>query len=114
MPRPVRDALAAVLAEVRADCHAAAQELFARSQAANSQPNNHHSGSASTAMLQASPGGRSKREAGLWKVLEAAVADAEVRVAQAAARRADIADAAIKRCATLQQTVVACAGYRHF
>jgi hypothetical protein len=46
----------------------------------------------------ASPRGRAKRDAGLWKVLQAALQASEERVLDAVGQRGDATDAAVKRC----------------
>ena len=95
--RATRDAIAAAAADVRDDLRAVSTDITARTEAleATRALSAHAPGAAAA---DASPG-RNKREAGLWKVLECAVRDAEARVLEVAARRGDAADAAVKRCA---------------
>ena len=92
--RPAREAIASAVADVRDDVRATASELETRIRSLEAA----EPGTATTGLVGGSGSpGRGKREAGLCKVLECSVRDAEARVLEAAARRGAAAEAAVTR-----------------
>ena len=93
LSKPARDVLHAAAAAVRDDVQHAVGDLTGRVDALE------HAAAAERDPGDAPAAGRPRsRSAGLWKVVECALADQEERVLAAVGRRCDGAESAVKKC----------------